>query len=73
MTKSIENSPRDVNIAFANELSTICDELQINVWEFISMANRYPRVNILQLSVVWAATALPILGLLLTSLLNEQC
>lgn len=48
MTKLTENSFRDVNIAFANELSTICDELQINVWELISMANRHPRVNILQ-------------------------
>jgi len=46
--KLTENSFRDVNIAFANELSTICDELQINVWELISMANRHPRVNILQ-------------------------
>ena len=48
MAKLTENSSRDVNIAFANELSTICDELDINVWELISLANRHPRVNILQ-------------------------
>jgi UDP-N-acetyl-D-mannosaminuronic acid dehydrogenase len=43
-----ENSYRDVNIAFANELSIICDKLSINVWELIKLANRHPRVNILQ-------------------------
>ena len=48
MTKLTENSFRDVNIAFANELSVICDRLDINVWELIRMANRHPRVNILQ-------------------------
>ncbi|WP_409523341.1 UDP-N-acetyl-D-mannosamine dehydrogenase [Nitrincola sp. MINF-07-Sa-05] len=48
MAKLTENSFRDVNIAFANELSTICDELDINVWELIALANRHPRVNILQ-------------------------
>ncbi len=48
MCKLTENSYRDVNIAFANELSLICDELDINVWELISLANRHPRVNILQ-------------------------
>lgn len=48
MAKLTENSFRDVNIAFANELSFICDELNINVWELISLANRHPRVNILQ-------------------------
>jgi UDP-N-acetyl-D-mannosaminuronic acid dehydrogenase len=47
MCKLTENSFRDVNIAFANELSTICDKLSINVWELISLANRHPRVNIL--------------------------
>jgi UDP-N-acetyl-D-mannosaminuronic acid dehydrogenase len=47
MTKLTENAFRDVNIAFANELSTICDYLDINVWELISLANRHPRVNIL--------------------------
>lgn len=47
MAKLTENSFRDVNIAFANELSTICDQLQINVWELIKLANRHPRVNIL--------------------------
>jgi UDP-N-acetyl-D-mannosaminuronic acid dehydrogenase len=48
MTKLTENAFRDVNIAFANELSMICDKLQINVWELIKFANRHPRVNILQ-------------------------
>ncbi|MGG2017462.1 UDP-N-acetyl-D-mannosamine dehydrogenase [Bacillus sp. S10(2024)] len=48
MAKLTENSFRDVNIAFANELSMICDELNINVWELINLANRHPRVNILQ-------------------------
>ncbi|MFP3014191.1 MAG: UDP-N-acetyl-D-mannosamine dehydrogenase [Arsenophonus sp.] len=48
MCKLTENSFRDVNIAFANELSFICAEQGINVWELISLANRHPRVNILQ-------------------------
>lgn len=48
MAKLTENSFRDVNIAFANELSIICDKLDINVWEMIRLANRHPRVNILQ-------------------------
>ncbi len=48
MAKLTENSCRDVEIAFANELSIICDDLGINVWELISLANRHPRVNILQ-------------------------
>ena len=48
MTKLTENSFRDVNIAFANELSIICDKLDIDVWELIRLANRHPRVNILQ-------------------------
>ncbi|AXF77853.1 UDP-N-acetyl-D-mannosamine dehydrogenase [Erwinia tracheiphila] len=48
MCKLTENSFRDVNIAFANELSLICAEQQINVWELIALANRHPRVNILQ-------------------------
>ena len=48
MAKLTENSFRDVNIAFANELSLICDELDISVWELIALANRHPRVNILQ-------------------------
>lgn len=47
MAKLTENSFRDVNIAFANELSIICDKLHINVWELIGLANRHPRVNIL--------------------------
>lgn len=48
MCKLTENSSRDVGIAFANELSMICDMLDINVWELIGLANRHPRVNILQ-------------------------
>jgi UDP-N-acetyl-D-mannosaminuronic acid dehydrogenase len=48
MAKLTENSFRDVNIAFANELSIVCDELNINVWELIRLANRHPRVNILK-------------------------
>lgn len=48
MAKLSENSFRDLNIAFANELSLICDELNLDVWELISLANRHPRVNILQ-------------------------
>ncbi|MBB4640101.1 UDP-N-acetyl-D-mannosamine dehydrogenase [Rhizorhapis suberifaciens] len=48
MTKLVENSYRDVNIAFANELSVIADGLDLDVWEVIRLANRHPRVNILQ-------------------------
>lgn len=48
MCKLTENSFRDVNIAFANELSIICKAQDINVWELINLANRHPRVNILQ-------------------------
>ncbi|MDP1604398.1 MAG: UDP-N-acetyl-D-mannosamine dehydrogenase [Legionella sp.] len=48
MCKLTENSFRDVNIAFANELSLICDKLDINVWELIELANHHPRVNILR-------------------------
>lgn len=48
MCKLAENSFRDVNIAFANELSLICDREGINVWNLIQLANRHPRVNILQ-------------------------
>lgn len=47
MAKLTENSYRDTNIAFANELSIICDRLDINVWELIELANKHPRVNIL--------------------------
>jgi UDP-N-acetyl-D-mannosaminuronic acid dehydrogenase len=48
MCKLIENSSRDVQIAFANELSLICAKADINVWELIKLANKHPRVNILQ-------------------------
>jgi UDP-N-acetyl-D-mannosaminuronic acid dehydrogenase len=47
LAKLVENSFRDVNIAFANELSLVCDKLEINVWELIRLANRHPRVEIL--------------------------
>jgi UDP-N-acetyl-D-mannosaminuronic acid dehydrogenase len=47
MAKLTENSFRDVNIAFANELSMLCDKFNINVWELINLANRHPRVKIL--------------------------
>ncbi len=48
MVKLTENSSRDVQIAFANELSMICEKANINVWELIKLANKHPRVNILQ-------------------------
>ena len=48
MCKLVENSSRDVQIAFANELSLICDKAGVNVWELINLANKHPRVNILQ-------------------------
>ena len=48
MCKLVENSSRDVQIAFANELSLICDKADINVWDLIKLANKHPRVNILQ-------------------------
>jgi UDP-N-acetyl-D-mannosaminuronic acid dehydrogenase len=48
MTKLVENASRDVQIAFANELSMIADKADINVWELINLANKHPRVNILQ-------------------------
>ena len=48
MAKLTENAFRDVNIAFANELSVICQKIDVDVWELIQIANRHPRVNILQ-------------------------
>ena len=48
MCKLVENASRDVQIAFANELSLICDKAKINTWELINLANKHPRVNILQ-------------------------
>src|ERR1700681_4882278 len=48
MVKLTENAFRDTNIAFANELSLICDRYEINVWEVIDLANRHPRVNVLR-------------------------
>jgi UDP-N-acetyl-D-mannosaminuronic acid dehydrogenase len=48
MTKLVENAYRDVNIAFANELSMVADRMGLDVWEVIRLANRHPRVNILQ-------------------------
>lgn len=48
MAKLAENTSRDVNIALANELSMLCDNVNVDVWELINLANRHPRVNILQ-------------------------
>ena len=48
LCKLVENTYRDVNIAFANELSMICDKMDINVWELINLANKHPRVNIMK-------------------------
>lgn len=48
MAKLSENAYRDLNIAFANELSEVCEKLQVNVWDLIDLANRHPRVKILQ-------------------------
>lgn len=48
MTKLIENTYRDVNIAFANELALLCEKIGVNAWEVIELANRHPRVNILK-------------------------
>lgn len=48
MAKLTENSFRDTNIAFANELSILCDKFGIDVWELIKLTNRHPRVNVLQ-------------------------
>ncbi|MBT4379808.1 MAG: nucleotide sugar dehydrogenase, partial [Gammaproteobacteria bacterium] len=48
LCKLTENASRDVNIAFANELSIVCDKFGIDVWELIRIANRHPRINILQ-------------------------
>jgi len=48
LSKLVENSFRDVNIAFANELSLICDKLDIDVWKLIELANKHPRVNIMR-------------------------
>ena len=48
LVKLTENAFRDTNIAFANELSLICDRFDINVWEVIDIANRHPRVNVLR-------------------------
>jgi len=47
LAKLVENAFRDVNIAFANEIALVCDQLKVDVWEVIRMANRHPRVNIL--------------------------
>ena len=47
MSKLVENSYRDVNIAFANELAALSKDLDINVWNLIELANKHPRVNVL--------------------------
>jgi UDP-N-acetyl-D-mannosaminuronic acid dehydrogenase len=62
-----------LNIAFANELSILCDKFGIDVWELISLANRHPRINILNPEVVWEVTALPLIrGLLLQKAVTRQ-
>ena len=47
LSKLVENAYRDVNIAFANEISLICDDLNVNVWDLIDLVNQHPRVNVL--------------------------
>ena len=59
LVKLAENAFCDVNIAFANELSLICDQLGLNVWQVIELANRHPRVGILQPGAGVAGTASP--------------
>ena len=59
MVKLTENAFRDTNIAFANELSLVCDHHGIDVWEVIDLANRHPRVNILGRDPAWVAIASP--------------
>ena len=59
MTKLMENTYRDVNIALANEFAMVAEHAGVNVWEAIHFANQHPRVNILQPGPAWAATALP--------------
>ena len=58
MCKLAENSFRDLNIAYANELSMICDKQGIDVWDLIKLANKHPRVNILHLEQVLEAIVL---------------
>lgn len=60
LCKLTENSFRDVNIAFANEMSMICDKLNIDVWELIKLTNRHPRVNILQPSCGVGGHCIPV-------------
>ena len=48
MAKLVENTFRDVNIAFANELASVCEAMGLDVWEVIRLANKHPRVNVLQ-------------------------
>lgn len=65
MCKLTENASRDVQIAFANELSLICDKANIDVWELIHLANRHPRVNILQPGSGVGGIVLPSIPILL--------
>lgn len=60
LCKLAENAFRDVNLAFANELSLICEHLNIDVWELIALANKHPRVNILQPSVGVGGHCIPV-------------
>ena len=59
LAKLTENAFRDVNIAFANELSLLCAQMEVNVWELIELANRHPRVNILRPARALEVTVLP--------------
>ncbi len=59
MVKLTENAYRDTNIAFANELSLICDRIDVDVWDVIEIANRHPRVKILNPGLVSAAIVSP--------------
>ena len=59
MTKVVENTFRDINIAFANELAKICRSDNMDVYEIIRIANKHPRVNILTPGPEWEATASP--------------
>ncbi len=61
MAMLTENAFRDVNIAFANELAMVCEDLNIDVWSVIRAANLHPRVNILQRARALAGTASPLI------------
>jgi UDP-N-acetyl-D-mannosaminuronic acid dehydrogenase len=72
MCKLTENSSRDVQIAFANELSLICDKAGINVWDLIALANRHPRVNILNPGCGVGGHCIAVDPYFITSMFPEQ-